>query len=857
MMTNLINMNYSMNNNPGRPKLRWVIEPENKIRFRYKSEGGSHGGLTGKNKENGKKTYPKVKLEDYNGGKKVFIRVRLHTEDKKEHVLVFKGRKSEDGIHYIDQDLQEDGTAEFTNLQILSKKKDEVEKILMDQKWENMKDGIRGCTQQEFEKKVKKDIKERAKAILNSVRLHFEAFEKGKPNVPLCSLDSETICNLKAASKGDLRIFHLSHISGSCRGGNDVILLCSKVEKDTIKVRFYELDDNETLVWEDYAKFSPADVHYQVAIPFKTPPYPDNVKKKVFICLERNEELSEPREFTYIPEVSSKKRKLNTVEPVFIFSTECLQPVTPESVSSMSISSPGSSNDASADMQIFSELPCDDTSPEDISLIAEMREFFPDLLDDYELPFENLIGLDDTVDSGNGEMVQCDGPVLQYEKCYNQSLPTFVCDGFISEKRQMDMKRTQEEWRPQGSTEDMRILKGLKNLTIHDKIENDFTSDELNKSTIRKSENRNYLKANFQKRKQELSKLLFKRDICGNTLLHLAVLKNKPVQGILKVNQIMDIDMINMQNFTNKTVLHLATENNDANLVKILLKNGSNPNLQDINGDTCFHIAAKNNCDDIMHEILKCHNFQPIVSSFNYEGLTPFHIAIAENSLDCFKLMKSYIFDPNTKEKKTGKSLLHYAVKFQPSFVTELLNVAKIDVDIKDFEGNTPLHIACTTENTNVVELLLQAGANPLLKNFKQKCILENPEDNISDDGQMPEDMTTNLEILKILKNAIEARSKDILEFRDCHIERHHKGMSETMQKLCLCLDEEMKWEAVANYFLDKMFIDSLKLSTSPTKALIEHLRKQHGGNYMESLKQVLTIEGLSDAVELIEDCSL
>lgn len=42
-----------------RPELVWVIEPENKIRFRYESEGGSHGTLAGKE---GKKTYPTLEV---------------------------------------------------------------------------------------------------------------------------------------------------------------------------------------------------------------------------------------------------------------------------------------------------------------------------------------------------------------------------------------------------------------------------------------------------------------------------------------------------------------------------------------------------------------------------------------------------------------------------------------------------------------------------------------------------------------------------------------------------------------------------------------------------------------------------
>jgi len=42
---------------------------------------------------------------------------------------------------------------------------------------------------------------------------------------------------------------------------------------DDIKVRFYEKNENNECIWEDFADFQPSDVHKQVAIWFKTPAY--------------------------------------------------------------------------------------------------------------------------------------------------------------------------------------------------------------------------------------------------------------------------------------------------------------------------------------------------------------------------------------------------------------------------------------------------------------------------------------------------------------------------------------------------------------------------------------------------------
>lgn len=42
---------------------------------------------------------------------------------------------------------------------------------------------------------------------------------------------------------------------------------------ENIKVRFFEYDRDEQVIWEDWGKFTEADVHHQYAIALKTPPY--------------------------------------------------------------------------------------------------------------------------------------------------------------------------------------------------------------------------------------------------------------------------------------------------------------------------------------------------------------------------------------------------------------------------------------------------------------------------------------------------------------------------------------------------------------------------------------------------------
>lgn len=81
---------------------------------------------------------------------------------------------------------------------------------------------------------------------------------------------SEPIYDKKAMS--ELVITKLSHCSAPVTGCKEVILLCEKVAKEDIAVRFYEEQDGQ-VVWEANGDFQHNNVHKQVAICFKVPPY--------------------------------------------------------------------------------------------------------------------------------------------------------------------------------------------------------------------------------------------------------------------------------------------------------------------------------------------------------------------------------------------------------------------------------------------------------------------------------------------------------------------------------------------------------------------------------------------------------
>lgn len=111
---------------------------------------------------------------------------------------------------------------------------------------------------------------------LNAVRLCFQVFlestdrERTSFTVPLPPIVSDPIFDKKAMS--DLVICKLSKDNCSVAGGDEIILLCEKVAKEDIAVRFFE-ENQGNVLWEGYGDFQHSNVHKQVAISFRTPKY--------------------------------------------------------------------------------------------------------------------------------------------------------------------------------------------------------------------------------------------------------------------------------------------------------------------------------------------------------------------------------------------------------------------------------------------------------------------------------------------------------------------------------------------------------------------------------------------------------
>lgn len=294
------------------PYIQIIEEPKQRgFRFRYECEGPSHGGLPGASSEKNRRTYPTVKINNYVGHARVEVQLVTHTDPPRVHAHSLVGRHcNENGTCTLDIGPN-DLTASFSNLGILHVTKKGVVEILcrrLREEKRRQKGSIYQLTEAE-EVSCLKEAKELGRTMdLNIVRLKFTAYlqdSNGGFTRALKPVVSNPIYDSKSPNASNLKITRMDKTCGSVLGGDEIFLLCDKVQKDDIEIRFYEDDEGG---WEAFGDFSPTDVHKQYAIVFKTPPYHSTEIERpvtVFLQLKRKKagDRSDPKHFTYIPQV--------------------------------------------------------------------------------------------------------------------------------------------------------------------------------------------------------------------------------------------------------------------------------------------------------------------------------------------------------------------------------------------------------------------------------------------------------------------------------------------------------------------------------------------------------------------------
>lgn len=808
------------------PYLVIVEQPKQRgFRFRYGCEGPSHGGLPGASSEKGRKTYPTVKICNYEGPAKIEVDLVTHSDPPRAHAHSLVGKQcSELGVCAVSVGPK-DMTAQFNNLGVLHvTKKNMMEIMIQKLQRQRLRSRPQGLTEAE-RRELEQEAKELKKVMdLSIVRLRFSAFLRasdGSFSLPLKPVISQPIHDSKSPGASNLKISRMDKTAGSVRGGDEVYLLCDKVQKDDIEVRFYEDDENG---WQAFGDFSPTDVHKQYAIVFRTPPYHKmKIERPVTVFLQlkrkRGGDVSDSKQFTYYPLVEDKEevqRKRRKALPTFS------QPF--GGGSHMGGGSGGSAGGyggagGGGSLGFFSSSLAYSPYQSGAAPMgcypgggggAQMADAAPSG-DAREGAAEPSAPLEDRKPQAQ--------ELLQRAREYNERLFSLA-------------QRSAQALLDYGVTADARaLLAGQRHL---------LTAQDEN----------------------------------GDTPLHLAIIHGQTgvIEQIAHVlYHARHLGVVNITNHLHQTPLHLAVITGQTNVVSFLLQVGADPTLLDRHGDSAVHLAlrAGASAPDLLGALLRsgAPAMPQLLHMPDFEGLYPVHLAVHARSPECLDLLVDNGAEVEAAERQGGRTALHLATEMEElGLVTHLVTKLHANVNARTFAGNTPLHLAAGLGSPTLTRLLLKAGADIHAENEEPLCPLPSPPTSGSDSdseeperdtqssfrGHTPIDLTRSTKVKTLLLNA--AQDTMALPLTPPSPAGPELPLEDTvLQNLEHLLDgpgAQGSWAELAERLGLRSLVDTYRKTASPSGSLLRSY-KLAGGD-LTGLLEALSDMGLDEGVRLL-----
>ncbi|XP_061601464.1 nuclear factor NF-kappa-B p100 subunit [Cololabis saira] len=824
------------------PYIQIIEEPKQRgFRFRYECEGPSHGGLPGASSEKNRRTYPTVKVNNYVGQARVEVQLVTHTDPPRVHAHSLVGRHcTESGTCVLDVGPN-DLTASFSNLGILHVTKKGVVDVLtrrLREERKRQKGGHPHLADGE-EAAILKEAKDLGKSMdLNIVRLKFTAFledSNGSFTRALKPVVSNPIYDSKSPNASNLKISRMDKTCGSVLGGDEIFLLCDKVQKDDIEIRFYEEDDEGG--WEAFGDFSPTDVHKQYAIVFKTPPYHSAEIERavtVFLQLRRKKagDSSDPKQFTYTPHVQDKEEVMRKKQKPLPHYENWRGGGRGGGAGGFG----GGGATGGPGFQFHQQM-------NGAGGGAGGGAFFT----------AGFTGF-----SGGGGAQMSGGPAPQGDGQRGSSVQKLLqIAASLSSRASQSAQQTAAALLQYCSTGDARVLLAVQR------------------------------------------HLCSVQDNNGDTPLHLSVIHQQAnvtqqlVQTLLSSRQ---QNVLNTPNHLAQTPLHLAVITRQPKAAELLLRGGADPGLLDRDGRSPVHLAALAG-DGAMLRLLLAHlgeRHAHLVNAPDYHGLQPLHLAVRRDGERCLRLLVEGGAKINAPEQKGGSTALHLAVrenlfKVACTLITEL----KADVNAATFGGNTPLHLAASLGSPTLCSMLVAAGADKNVENdeplFFSSSSDEEPDEPIRDGaaggepirdaaaggepasqpisarkrpaaGHTPLDLATCQKVRNLLnssrgQSSSRPSSKKIRSSSSEDVEASRLDEDTLARLVSLLSVGDVPWMKLAEKLGMMTLTHLYRDSPAPCTHLLQHY--QLGGGQVEGLVEALQSLGLTEGVRLLNSSIL
>ncbi|XP_050510448.1 nuclear factor NF-kappa-B p110 subunit isoform X2 [Diabrotica virgifera virgifera] len=805
--------------------LHFVEQPTDRFRFRYKSEmAGTHGSLTGINSDKSRKpTYPTVELRNCGNHDKVVIRCSIYQANANPkgfyphaHRLMMKrGREEFDDPHDVEVGHEDGFRAVFQGMGIIHTAKRNLVTELVRKKVQLQEEHVartenrRGLTQKEVVE-IKGLAESESKSInLNIVCLRFDAYiKKNGILFPLCEpIFSHSINNLKSALTGDLKIVRLDHVVSPAKGNKEVFILVERVTKKNIKIRFYELDDDENVVWEGWGQFNDLDVHHQYAIVFKTPKYRDeNITSPVNVFVElvrpSDQARSEAREFRYVPNKNMAK--------------------------------PGQKR-ARYDYYSSSSYDSSNVGSEELPAVINTLQ----IGQDSHMSFNNIpSGLSDEIKRALTDMNSDEFQQLHdaHADEYLTLLENLATDGV--------------------NANSMPVRKQRRDIQIQEPIKMEVSNEDKRMAIMVVSELRSFIRTTHTAANAiTILNKYFNADNCTNALHVCAALRdNDSAMLLLKVIAVYRVfHLLDKTNDQNLTALHIAVMCHNKDLTKALVLCNSKLSVTDSNLNTVLHIAIKSNVPiEIFETLLRPSRYTSVdqvkgfIDMVNLDGNTALMMAVEANKLAYVKLLCFKNADVNKKQPKNGFVPLRIAIEKQHTdIIRYLLSLEQTDPTIKDFTNISPLVAGIMkTENEEIRRII----ENYMKSNNIVLDIKEEPEE--TDD-----EMDVEFQDVEVKTEKREFSPEELEEL----YEGIHSLTPQCLDTVSSILDIHDNWKNLAQLLEMEHLVDSGMIK-SEAKAILTHaIEANHDWtnptcifalrNFLENLDEIEAVEVMDKMV--------
>ena len=311
----------------------------------------------------------------------------------------------------------------------------------------------------------------------------------------------------------------------------------------------------------------------------------------------------------------------------------------------------------------------------------------------------------------------------------------------------------------------------------------------------------------------------------------------------------------------NSTLLHVATAHNQIHIMQYAIESGININAKDRNGNTALHIATENAHIDAIHlllnsgaddEILNSKLDAPLHIAFRsndtnlvaaflehpielvivgYRKRTPLHVIAEHDNIEACEVLHNSILVKEEFKKKGGTGFrlcamdednltpIHLAARvgshrvldFMISKCKEHGYPVEVVLSFLDEENSTPLHAAVDGGHTDVVQVLLNHGANPTV------C---------RDDQPPPIHLACSQGKLEMIEGMVQQKGKEILQCCDQYGQSLLHRSSHTInccRMIPYLVDNGVNVDSVDNQGRTPLHTSIIAGSLTAVKGLISH----------------------------------